>query len=206
MPSYDPDEMKAQANLALEKVKLIIDLAKKDVDKAEEMFSEGEDSVILLRSMQSRLQSIYKKLLKYQKEFTAVKVKGEDYTATTIASDAVEVDLEGLITKCEQSVEQLMIQDQQIAVPANQEAKLVKMTASPFPEFDGSQDLDIYERTWKVLGDNSGLEQAGLLIKLRESITGKARDYIGTSGMSTLTYNQLWEKLRQRYALPWKKT
>ena len=103
MPSYDPEEMKAQANLALEKVKQIIDLAKKDVERAEVMFSDGEDSVVLLRSMHSRLQSIHKKLLKYQKEFVGVKVKGEDYTLTTIAGDAVECDLEELMTKCELS-------------------------------------------------------------------------------------------------------
>ena len=47
MPSYDPEEIKAIANLALEKVKHIIDLAKKDVERAEAMFSDGEDNDIL---------------------------------------------------------------------------------------------------------------------------------------------------------------
>ena len=88
----------------------------------------------------------------------------------------------------------------------NHGVRIVKTTASHFPEFDGRIDFDIWETNWKDLANNSGLSPAGLLIKLRESLVDRAKEYIGVSGMANLTYDQTWEKLRERYAVSWAKT
>ena len=88
----------------------------------------------------------------------------------------------------------------------NHGVRIVKTTASHFPEFDGRIDFDIWETNWKDLANNSGLSPAGLLIKLRESLVDRAKEYIGVSGMANLSYDQTWEKLRERYAVSWAKT
>ena len=53
------------------------------------------------------------------------------------------------------------------------------------------------------LAVNSGLNDVCKLIKLKESITGKARDYIGEFGMASLNYEHTWEKLSQHYDQEW---
>ncbi|CAL4061146.1 unnamed protein product, partial [Meganyctiphanes norvegica] len=65
---------------------------------------------------------------------------------------------------------------------------------------------EIWDSNWKSLADNSGLSETGLLIKLRESIVGRAKNYLGESGMAHLSYAQVWDKLRERYAVPWART
>ena len=50
------------------------------------------------------------------------------------------------------------------------------------------------------------MRKKGKKCRVRESINGKAKAYIGASGMSTLTYDQTLKRLRERYAVPWMKT
>ena len=207
MAPNSPDELKRIANQMVSRIELLIGIASDDVSAATRLFAAGDYDMVAIRTTQTRLNSMYKKLLKYMNEFVKLKVRGEDYSNIHISADSLEFNLEGLIERCEQTVKRLAREDRDVGEPAPViGAKLIKMTPHPFPEFDGSQDLDIFKTDWELLGANSGLEDAGLLIKLRGSIKGRAREYIGASGLSNLTYDQLWEKLKQRYALPWKKT
>ena len=67
-------------------------------------------------------------------------------------------------------------------------------------------DYEIWQNNWSKLAINSQLNTDCLLIKLRESLVGQAAEYIGKTGMSILSYDQIWQKLSLRYAVPWLKT
>ena len=90
--------------------------------------------------------------------------------------------------------------------PAFNASKMIKTTPSAFPKFDGSSDFDIWVSNWEKLANGCKLSQDCLLIKLRESLVGRAAEYIGKTGMASLSYDEVWDKLKLRYAVPWLKT
>ena len=68
---------------------------------------------------------------------------------------------------------------------------MIKTAPSAFPTFDGIGDYEIWNNNWNKLATNSQLNEDCLLIKLRESLTGQAAEYIGKTGMSILSYNEI---------------
>ena len=109
------------------------------------MFTRNVEDIVIIRTMGTRQKAISKKVVKYQKELTAVKIKAEDYTVPILAADAAELDVCELIAKCNQKVDQLLQKNQPPPAVVNADAGLVKMTATPFPEFDGTEDIEMWE-------------------------------------------------------------
>ena len=188
-----------------ERLKQVVDSAEADVIKVKALLVAAEINVVKLRAMQSRLKGWVVRLDKHEKQVMTYKGKTFDTGVYIMQSEDVKMDLDEYLTICEETINAMMEKAPKGAKVING-AKIVKTTPSKFPEFDGEVDFDIWETNWKQLANHSGLEDDCLIIKLRESLVGKVREYIGVHGMSTLSYNQTWEKLKERYAVPWVKT
>ena len=188
-----------------ETLKQVVDSATADVLKAKKLFSSDQIDAVKIRAMQSRLKSWIERLEKYEKQVLTYKGKSVDTSIVIMQSEDVKMDLHEYYVVCDEYIKTIVEKEPKGPVLAGG-AKIVKTVPSKFPEFDGDIDFDIWETNWKQLANNSGLAEDGLIIKLRESLVGKVKDYIGVNGMSSLTYNQTWEKLKERYAVPWVKT
>ncbi|CAL4242763.1 unnamed protein product [Meganyctiphanes norvegica] len=176
-----------------------------DVENSKIMYDAREHTeTAVMGGMLKRLESWHERLEKIEKELIGYKGTSVDVSAVIYLSEDTQMDL----------VEQKVILElyiQGITAAAvkgvtNNSTKIVKTSPSHFPEFDGESDYEIWGSNWKCLADNSGLSETGLLIKLRESIVGRAKNYIGESGMANLSYAQVWDKLKERYAVPWART
>ena len=177
--------------------------AEVDIAKAKILCDNPSSKSASLRATQSRLNTWDVRLAKQEKEVLTYKGKSIDIYAYITPSENVRMDLIEYKVMCEETAKEMLA----LAQPAfNNGVRLVKTTASNFPEFNGVIDFDIWETNWKELANNSGLSKAGLLIKLRESLIDRAKDYVGVSGMANLTYEQTWEKLKERYCVPWART
>ena len=182
----------------------LIKTAEDDIKKAKALYDSPERKPATLRATQSRLEAWNERLLKTEKEVHTYKGKSIDTSVFIIQSEDCRMDLVEYKVLMDEAVKEVSgALEKPKGIPG---VRMVKTTASTFPVFDGMIDYDIWETSWTELADNSGLSEAGLLIKLRESLVDKAKDYIGVSGMANLSYEQTWEKLRERYNVAWART
>ena len=187
-----------------EKLEELVKAAESDIEKARALYDNPSRKQAMLRGMQSRLEFQEGRLIKQEKEVQTYKGKSIDISIYISQSEEARMNLIEHRIYMEEAVKEVVAVLETPLV--NHGVRIVKTTASHFPEFDGRIDFDIWETNWRELANNSGLSKAGLLIKLRESLVDKAKDYIGVSGMANLTYEQTWEKLKERYNVPWAKT
>ena len=188
-----------------ERLKQVVESAEADVIKVKALLLAAEIDVVKVRAIQSRLKGWLIRLDKHEKQVMTYKGKTFDTGMYIMQSEDVKMDLNEYLTICEETINTIVDKTQK-GTKVNNGAKIVKTTPSKFPEFNGEIDFEIWESNWKQLANNSGLDNDCLIIKLRESLIGKVREYIGVNGMSVLSYNQTWEKLKERYAVPWVKT
>ena len=194
----------AQCQKYCEKLEELVKAAESDIEKARALYDNPSRKQAMLRGMQSRLEFQEGRLIKQEKEVQTYKGKSIDISIYISQSEEARMALIEHRIYMEEAVKEVVAVLETPLV--NHGVRIVKTTASHFPEFDGRIDFDIWETNWKDLANNSGLSPAGLLIKLRESLVDRAKEYIGVSGMANLTYDQTWEKLRERYAVSWAKT
>ncbi|CAL4174706.1 unnamed protein product, partial [Meganyctiphanes norvegica] len=179
--------------------------AEADVEKAKAMYDAREHTeTAVMKGILKRLENWNERLEKIEKEFIGYKGTLVDVSAVIGHSEDTRMDLVEQKVILESYIQG--IESAAVKSVASNSTKIVKTSASHFPEFDGESDYEIWGSIWKSLADNSGLSEAGLLIKLRESIVGRAKNYIGESGMANLSYAQVWDKLKERYAVPWART
>ena len=187
-----------------EKLAGLVKAAEDDIAKAKVLYRSPDRTPAALRAMQSRLDTWDGRLIKQEREVHTYRGKSIDIsTYISLSEDARMEVIEQKIYMDEAVKEVVAVIAKPLVAPG---VRIVKTTASSFPEFDGVIDYEIWETIWTELANNSGLSQAGLLIKLRESLVDRAKNYIGVSGMANLTYDQTWEKLKERYAVSWAKT
>ena len=193
----------AQTNANMTNLMALCVTAEADLRLAMEACENEGSRTCLIQSHAARLVFWKDRLLKLEAEI-------EKYTGTVIDTYSVlktsedtrqnivsyEIYLLGVVA------ERLASSNPE-RVEINPGPRIIKVNASPFPEFDGKNNYEIWETEWKTLAENSGLNSACKLIKLKESIIGNARNYIGEFGMSTLDYDHIWEKLAQRYNQKW---
>ena len=75
------------------------------------------------------------------------------------------------------------------------------------PEFDGDFTVfDSFEGNWKETINNGDLDDGAKKAYLIRSLKGEARDFIGTDGLASKTYEDIWKELRSRYGKPWRIT
>ena len=75
------------------------------------------------------------------------------------------------------------------------------------PEFDGDYtEFESFEGNFKSLIDNGNLDEGAKRSFLLHSIKGDAKSYIGSDGLASKSYDDIWEELRSRYGKPWRVT
>jgi len=171
-----------------DKLVQLVTAAKVDVERARVLYADQVRNTALLRAMQGRLEAWVVRLDKQEKLVETYKGRSIDISIYISPSEDIKMDLNEHITLCVEAVREALVAIAQPVV--NHGVRIVKTTASEFPKFDGVIDFEIWETNWKNLANNSGHGVAGLLIKLRESLVDRAKEYIGVSGMANLTYNQ----------------
>ena len=80
--------------------------------------------------------------------------------------------------------------------------KAVKVSTSEFPKFDGIINYFDWWAKWTYLATASQLDEDNLTIKLKESLVDNAEEIIGSSLMSTGTFQEIKEKLESVYDQP----
>ena len=75
------------------------------------------------------------------------------------------------------------------------------------PDFFGDYtEFNSFELNFKALIDNGNLDDGGKKAYLLKHIKGDAKSYIGSDGLATKTYDDVWNDLRGRYGKPWRIT
>ena len=207
MPSAEQNEAAAlvKAQKSFEQLDRFIQGAETDIAKAKAIEMNEDTKIMTFKAMLSRINDWIKNITEYEKAAAShTNVDGSSYIER---SKIVIMDLKEISVSMEELILDMQEEKNKVVIPnVSEAAKIVRTTASEFPKFSGVTDFEIWETTWNQLATSSGLGEDGLMIKLRESIQGKAKDYIGVNGMVSLTYKELWKKLKERYAVPWYKT
>ena len=207
MPSAKEIEAAAlqKAQKSFELLDSFIQGAEEDIAKAKALEMNENTKLMTFKAMLSRINDWITNVTEYEKAAASyTNADGSDYIKR---SKIVIMDLKEISVGMEDLIITMQEEKNKVIIPSVSEAaKIVKTTASEFPKYSGSTEFEIWEQTWNQLATSSGLGEDGLMIKLRESIEGKAKDYIGVNGMVSLTYKELWQKLKERYAVPWYRT
>ena len=194
-----------KAEKSFEQLERFVLGSENEIIQAKALVIDEDTKLMTLKAMQSRIKDWTINVTKY--ENIAASCSNADSSSYIEKSEIVRMDLNEISVAMEELINTIQADKSKIIIPeVSDAAKIVKTTASEFPKFSGNSEFEIWETTWNQLAASSGLGREGLIIKLRESIEGKAREYIGVNGMVTLSYEQLWGKLKERYAVPWYRT
>ena len=181
-----------EAKAMIESLDHDIQSAEMQISSTKEMLADSETLTPTLVGRLARLKSMKQNMIDLGNKLS--NYEGSVSTSPTMAQvTETGFDMDDLMATIEWDIKE--------KTPAkepdkNNSISIVKTVSSLFPKFDGDKvNFDIWKKQWKALADNSGLKNNGLLIKLRESMEGVAKDYIGEYGMIDLDYVQFWNKL-----------
>ena len=75
------------------------------------------------------------------------------------------------------------------------------------PEFHGDYtEYESFECNFKSIIDNGKLDDGAKRSYLLDKLKGEARDYIGSDGLASKSYDDIWLELKQRFGKPWRVT
>ena len=75
------------------------------------------------------------------------------------------------------------------------------------PDFYGDYtEFDNFQSVFKKLIANGNLDEGGKLAHLLNHVLGEAKDYLGSDGLNTKTYDEVWDTLKEKYGKPWRIT
>ena len=75
------------------------------------------------------------------------------------------------------------------------------------PDFYGHYtEFDNFQSVFKKLIANGNLDEGGKLAHLLNHVLGEAKDYLGSDGLNTKTYDEVWDTLKEKYGKPWRIT
>ena len=184
------------------RTELLVREADMDVTLATELLEDPQKGIVDCMMMSSRLDQWIHRLEKCTMKFEGYQGENEEVYVWLKHCDDVKHKIILFNTGCKERARLL----EASKFPAFNASKMIKTTPSAFPKFDGSSDFDIWVSNWEKLANGCQLSEDCLLIKLRESLIGRAAEYIGKTGMASLTYKEVWNKLNFRYAIPWLQT
>ena len=184
------------------RTELLVREAEQDVTLAKHLIDDPEKGIVDCMMMSTRLEQWIHRLDKGTAKFEGYQGENDDVYVWLKHKDNIRHIMVLLVTGCREKA-RLM---EASKFPAFNASKMIKTTPSAFPKFDGASDFDIWVSNWEKLANGCKLSQECLLIKLRESLVGRAAEYIGKTGLASLSYDEVWDKLKLRYAVPWLKT
>ena len=184
------------------RTELLVREAEQDVTLAKNLIDDPEKGIVDCMMMSTRLEQWIHRLDKGTAKFEGYQGENDDVYVWLKHKDNIRHIMVLLVTGCREKA-RLM---EASKFPAFNASKMIKTTPSAFPKFDGASDFDIWVSNWEKLANGCKLSQECLLIKLRESLVGRAAEYIGKTGLASLSYDEVWDKLKLRYAVPWLKT
>ena len=75
------------------------------------------------------------------------------------------------------------------------------------PEFHGDYtEFESFEGNFKSLINNGKLDEGAKRSFLINKIKGDAKSYIGSDGLASKSYEDIWDELRSRFGKPWRVT
>ena len=128
-------------------------------------------------------------------------------TSLDLAETLFEIELripewEGCLSLATATIQKMERNSMQITSQNATRKKAVKVSTSEFPKFDGIINYFDWWAKWTYLATASQLDEDNLTIKLKESLVDNAEEIIGSSLMSTGTFQEIKEKLESVYDQP----
>ena len=211
-PRYEPEvdfrrRLRSEVRILIRKLFRTVETIESNIEEIQRVLSskQYELSDICFRSTNLQgLLNLLSDLVNHAKPYTQlddeintaevvfeISVRRPEWEGVLSSLDTIKSDMERIknpVFVQQQSKEQI--------------TKAVKVSYSEFPRFDGKGKYQDWWARWKQLADSSQLDKINLTIKLRESITGMAEELIGTTLMSTGSFDQILEKLKSIYYSP----